>query len=178
MDDECVVLTLAPELGTYYYSRTSGRRAAGSSPSDQDQPRVDGALCSTRSPKSSQHNWKGPIAGQMPAGVSGAVQTWYRGPGNLRNSKERAGFLVSRSERQALMIYLVPPPPKKTIIAVSRLYPMLCSFGILINQLAFGHCRSSNCVRFRPFIQNQKQAKHKLNLKLNYTYWSLDCSLL
>ena len=34
--------------------RACGRRAAGSSPSDQDQARVDGTLCSTRVSKSSQ----------------------------------------------------------------------------------------------------------------------------
>ena len=74
-----------------------GRQAAGCSPSDQDQARVDGALCSTLTWKSCHHKRRGPIPGQLSEGVARTIQTWYRGPGQPGQFKEWAGFLVSRS---------------------------------------------------------------------------------
>ena len=56
------------------------------------QRRSDGALCSTCASKRSQHNWRGPKAGQTSAGVSGTVQTWYRGPWQPGQFKKRAGL--------------------------------------------------------------------------------------
>ena len=50
-------------------------------PSDQEQVRVDGALCSTHSSNRCQHKGRGLISGQLSAVVAGTVQTRYRGPG-------------------------------------------------------------------------------------------------
>ena len=49
------------------------KRVAFRSPSDQDQARVHGTLCSTRASKRSQHKRRGPIPGQMSARVAGTV---------------------------------------------------------------------------------------------------------
>ena len=65
-----------------------GRRAVGSFPSDQDQARVDGALCFTLASKNSQHKRRGPIAGQL-----GSREQFKRdtGPGNLDNLSNGRG---------------------------------------------------------------------------------------
>ena len=62
-------------------AQVCGRWAAGSSPTDQDRTRVDGALCSTRVSKSCQKLLKGPDIGptrRLSAEFAGTVQTRYR----------------------------------------------------------------------------------------------------
>ena len=74
------------QYGLYWF-------AVGSSSSDQNRARVDGALCSTRDSRSYQHNWRGRIRGQLSASAAGTVQTRYRVPGKkILLLKEQAGF--------------------------------------------------------------------------------------
>ena len=104
-------------------ARACGRRAAVSSPSDQGQARIHGALCSTRASKSSQHKNKEPVT--EPNVCRGLGNSWnvIPGPWQLGQFKERAGFLISLTllaappwAEQYLSIFLVPQ--KKMLIDV------------------------------------------------------------
>ena len=81
----------------------SGHRRRGLADGDQRvalrpiKTRPESTACCVPRSKSSQYIRRSPIAGQTSVGVSGTVQTWYRGPRNLGNWKERVGFLVSWS---------------------------------------------------------------------------------
>ena len=77
---ECVPVMRAVNARAYpipfppLWARACGWRAACSSPSNQDQARVDGVLSSTRASKSYQQKGKDLIPDQLSARAAGTVQ--------------------------------------------------------------------------------------------------------
>ena len=120
--------------------RACGRRAAGSSPSDQDRAPVDGALFHARLIVLPAQ-WKGPDTGPTVCQGRGSRSNEKPRSWQLGQMKEQAGFLVSRS----LTLHSVPTwaggvirwfsraPKKKPVLGDHLLHLVLSRALILIS---------------------------------------------